>query len=65
MLKEEFLAQLRGGLAGLPQEDLEERLAFYSELLDDRMEEGLSRRKPSRPQAPWSRSCSRLLPRRR
>lgn len=42
MLKEEFLAQLRGGLAGLPQEDLEERLAFYSELLDDRMEEGLS-----------------------
>ncbi len=42
MLKEEFLAQLRGGLAGLPQEDLEERLAFYSELLDDRMEEELS-----------------------
>lgn len=42
MLKEEFLAQLRGGLAGLPQEDAEERLAFYSELLDDRMEEGLS-----------------------
>ena len=42
MLKEEFLAQLRGGLAGLPQEDLEERLAFYSELLDDMMEEGMT-----------------------
>lgn len=65
MLKEEFLAQLRGGLAGLPQEDLEERLAFYSELLDDRMEEGLSEAEAVAPRAPWSRSCSRLLPRRR
>ena len=42
MHKQEFLAQLRAGLAGLPQEDLEGRLMFYSELLDDQMEEGLS-----------------------
>ncbi len=42
MLKQEFLAQLRKGLAGLPQEDIEERLNFYSELLEDQMEEGLS-----------------------
>ena len=42
MNKQEFLAQLRAGLAGLPQEDLEERLSFYSEMLDDQMEEGLS-----------------------
>ena len=42
MNKQEFLAQLRAGLAGLPQDDLEERLTFYSELLDDQMEEGLS-----------------------
>ena len=42
MGKQEFLAQLRKGLAGLPQEDIEERLNFYGELLDDQMEEGLS-----------------------
>lgn len=42
MNKQEFLARLRKGLYGLPQNDIEERLAFYGEMLDDRMEEGLS-----------------------
>lgn len=42
MNKQEFLAQLGKGLLGLPQEDLVERIAFYSEMIDDRMEEGLS-----------------------
>lgn len=42
MNKQEFIAQLRKGLSGLPQEDIEERVAFYSEMIDDRMEEGLS-----------------------
>ena len=42
MTKYEFLTALRKGLNGLPQEDIEERLNFYSEMIDDRMEEGLS-----------------------
>jgi len=42
MTKEEFLVQLRNGLSGLPSEDVEERLSFYSEMIDDRIEEGLS-----------------------
>ena len=42
MSKTEFLAQLRESLSGLPREDVEERLSFYSEMLDDRMEEGFS-----------------------
>ncbi len=42
MSKQEFLAELRKGLSGLPQDDIEERLTFYSEMLDDRIEEGLS-----------------------
>ncbi len=42
MSKQEFLAQLRKGLCGLPQEDIEERLTFYSEMIEDRKEEGLS-----------------------
>lgn len=42
MSKQEFLEPLRRGLSGLPREDIEERLKFYSEMLEDRMEEGLS-----------------------
>lgn len=39
MNKREFLEQLG---KRLPQEDREERLSFYSEMIDDRIEEGLS-----------------------
>ena len=42
MNKQEFLEQLRRGISGLPQEDIEERLTFYSEMIYDRIEEGLS-----------------------
>lgn len=42
MNKNEFLVQLRKKLSGLPQDDIEERLIFYSEMIDDHMEEGLS-----------------------
>ena len=34
--------RLSKGLSGLPREDREERLSFYSEMIDDRIEEGLS-----------------------
>ena len=40
MNKEEFLATLRDRLQGLPQEEVEERVAFYEEMIADRMEEG-------------------------
>ena len=39
MSKQEFLAALEQGLAGFPREDVDERLAFYSEMIDDRTEE--------------------------
>ena len=42
MNKQEFLDRLRDSLWGLPPEEVEERLAFYGENIDDRMEEGLS-----------------------
>ena len=42
MTKQEFLAELREKLKGLPEQDLEERLSFYSESIEDRMEDGLS-----------------------
>ena len=45
MSKQDFITQLRKGLSGLPQDDIEERLTFYSEIIDDRIEEGLSEEK--------------------
>ena len=41
MNKEEFLSELRTKLSGLPQEDIEERISFYSEMIDDRIDEGM------------------------
>ena len=40
MTKQEFLTALEKQLYGLPTEDREERLGFYGEMIDDRMEEG-------------------------
>ncbi len=42
MNKQEFLSELRKKLSGLPKNDTEERLSFYAEMIDDRIEEGLS-----------------------
>ena len=40
MSKQEFLEALKKSLSGLPLGDVEERLNFYSEMIDDRIEEG-------------------------
>ncbi len=42
MSKQEFLDKLRENLCGLPEEEIEERISFYSEMIDDRMEDGLT-----------------------
>jgi uncharacterized membrane protein len=42
MNKKEFIARLRSALKGLPQNEIEERVIFYSEMIDDRIEEGFS-----------------------
>ncbi len=42
MTKIEFILSLNEKLSGLPQDDVRERLNFYSEMIEDRMEEGLS-----------------------
>lgn len=42
MTKQEFTDALRARLAGLPEADVAERLDFYGEMIDDRMEDGLS-----------------------
>lgn len=42
MSKQEFFDVLRSRLSGLPAEDVSERIAFYGEMIDDRIEEGLT-----------------------
>lgn len=42
MTKEKFLLSLRDKLLDFPQDEAEERLNFYQEMIEDRMEEGLS-----------------------
>lgn len=42
MTKQEFLFALRQSLGGLAEEDLNRSLEFYAEMIDDRMEDGLS-----------------------
>lgn len=40
MTKHEFIAQLRNQLSGLPQEDIDKSIEYYSEIIDDRIEDG-------------------------
>lgn len=42
MKKQEFLTKLKKKLSVLPKKEREERISFYAEMLDDRIEEGLS-----------------------
>ena len=42
MNKAEFLNELRTKLNGLPQSDIEERVSFYTEMIDDRVEDGMT-----------------------
>ena len=40
MNKKEFIEELRVRLSGLPKDDLENRLSFYEESINDRMDDG-------------------------
>ena len=42
MTKTEFLSKLRAKISGLPSADIEQRISFYSEMIDDMIEEGIS-----------------------
>ena len=61
MLKQEFLSALRENLSGLPQADIEERLTFYGEMIDDRMEEGLSEEQAVEAIGPVDEVVSQIL----
>ena len=42
MTKSEFLSELKSKISALPKESVDEQISFYSEMIDDRVEEGLT-----------------------
>lgn len=40
MTKKEFLSELQKGLLGIPEDDIIRSIEFYSEMIDDRIEDG-------------------------
>lgn len=42
MHKQDFLTALSDALYGLPQSDIDQSIEYYSEIIDDQMEEGIS-----------------------
>ena len=42
MNKQEFLSELREKLSGAPQSEIEDRSICYGEMIDDRIDDGLS-----------------------
>ncbi len=40
MKKDEFIARLRKNLSGLPKDEREDRVSFYSEMIDDKLADG-------------------------
>ena len=42
MTKQVFLQELREKLVGLPKSDVDDRINFYSEMIDDRIDDGLT-----------------------
>ena len=42
MTKQEFLIELQAALNGLPQDSIKESILFYSEMIDDRIDDGMT-----------------------
>ena len=42
MNKQEFLCELQAALNGLPHDNIKESILFYSEMIDDRIDDGMS-----------------------
>ena len=42
MTKKDFLEELKNGLCGLPEDDITRSIEFYSEMIDDRVDDGKS-----------------------
>ena len=42
MNKQQFIDEIRRRMEGLPQEEVEQSIEYYSEMIDDRIEDGMA-----------------------
>ena len=61
MLKREFIEKLRDRLSGLPGKEAEEQIDFYSEMIDDLIEEGCSEAEAVAKIGPVEKLVGRIL----
>lgn len=61
MTKLEFLSALRDRLVDLPEEDLKRSLEYYSESMDDRMEDGLTEEEAVEAMGPIDEIVAQIL----
>lgn len=61
MNKEQFLTAIRERLNGLPQEDAERSLDFYAEMIDDRVEDGLTEEQAVEAMGPAEEIAAQIL----
>ena len=62
MNKRKFLFKLKRALWGCPPSEIRNRLAFYAEMIDDRVEEGLSEKDDANQRANPTRRALGSLP---
>ena len=55
MTKKEFLDELSFRLRTFPPQEAEKTVSFYAEAMDDRVEEGMTERRPSASSDPLTR----------
>ncbi|MCI8589321.1 MAG: DUF1700 domain-containing protein [Clostridiales bacterium] len=61
MNKEQFLAAIQEGMSGLNQRDLEPTIDYYREMIDDRIEEGLTEEQAIQALGPVSDIIAQIL----
>lgn len=61
MKKSEFISALQEKLCGLPSDEVRERITFYSEMIDDRIEEGLSETQAVADIGPVNKIASQII----
>ncbi len=61
MTKRDFLTELQKSLGGFPSNDVRERMSFYSEIIDDKTEEGLSEEEAVATLGPINKIVSQII----
>ncbi len=61
MNKTQYLSELKRGLSQLPNAEIEKQLSYYSELIDDMLEDGMSEEEATERLGPVKELCDKIL----